>query len=372
MSAMRRQIIIMMVLCCAGSSLPAQTLTKDAMNNFARFTSEADFSYLEKAKTSVDGIFKSRKDSFSYKNNLIKSLIYSSLAYSDSTRKLKYVKDPIDETLYSLNRLKNRKLNDDHKPELDFVRAQLIKAWLVIANKAVLNENYREAFNAYSSVDSVDKENYFVKHNLAILSEKLGYSNKAIYYYEQLITDRKRSLPDYYLALSNLYDFKNSNRSLEVIEQGRSLFPENKDLLYKEINIYVDNGAYNLVENIISDALKLDPENLHLNYLAGFSYETIGKKEKAEEYYKKVVLLEPNNYEGNYALGLFYLNSYIKPNTKSDSFLNLASKYLNLAGEINPNSVNVLKSLAVLYTNTGNMVELERVNEKLKQFILTN
>ncbi|WP_152439738.1 tetratricopeptide repeat protein [Arcticibacter svalbardensis] len=369
---MKRQIIIMMVLCCAGSSLPAQTLTKEAMNNFAQYTAKADFSFLEKAKTSVDGIFKTRKDSFSYKNNLIKSLVYSSLAFADSTRKLKYVKDPIDETLFSLSRLRSRKLNDDHKPELDFVRTQLIKAWLVIANRASVNENYTAAYRAYLSVDSADNQNYFVKHNLAILSEKLGYTNKAIYYYEQLIKDRKRSLPDYYLALSNLYDFKDSNRSLEVVEEGRSLFLGNKDLLFKEINIYVDNGTYNMVENIIGDALRLDPENLHLNYLAGFSYETIGKKEKAEEYYKKVVMLEPNNYEGNYALGLFYLNSYIRPNNKKETFLSLASKYLNLAGEINPNSVNVLRSLAVLYNNTGNMVELERVNEKLKQFILTN
>lgn len=372
MSEMKRHLILIMVLCCAGSSLSAQTLTKEAMNNFALYTSTAQFTHLEKARTAIDGAYKTRKDSSSYKNNLIRSLVYSSLAYADSTRKLKYVKDPIEETKFSFRRLKSPKLNDENKPELDFVVNQLVKAYLVIANKASVSEKYNEAYNAYLSVDSLDKHNYFVKHNLAILSERLGYSNRAIYYYEQLIDDKKRSLPAYYMALSNLYDFKNSNRSLEVVRAGRSLFPGNKDLLFKEINIYVESGAYSEVERIVGDALKLDPDNVSLNYLAGFSYEIMGKKEQAIEYYQKVITLEPNNYEGNYALGLFYLNSYIKPNNNKESSLSLAKKYLNIAGEINPNSVNVLKSLAVLYNNTGDMVELERVNEKLKQFILTN
>ncbi|WP_146133138.1 tetratricopeptide repeat protein [Arcticibacter pallidicorallinus] len=369
---MKRQIILITVLCCAGSYLSAQTLTKEAMNNFALYTSTAQFTHLEKARSAIDGAYKTKKDSFSYKNNLIRSLVYSSLAYADSTRKLKYVKDPIEETKFSFGRLKSSKLNDENKPELDFVLNQLSKAYLVIANKASAAEKFNEAFNAYLSVDSLDKTNYFVKHNLAILSERLGYNNRAIYYYEQLIDDKKRSLPAYYLALSNLYDFKNSNRSLEVVREGRALFPGNKDLLFKEINIYVENGAFGEVEKIVGAALELDPENVSLNYLAGFSYETMDKKDKAVGYYEKVIALEPNNYEGNYALGLFYLNSYINPSNNQESSLSLAKKYLIAAGEINPNSVNVLKSLAVLYNNTGDMVELERVNEKLKQFILTN
>ncbi len=360
-----------MLFCCAGSSVPAQTLTREAMNNFALYTSKADFSSLEKARKSIDDAYKTRKDSFSYKNNLIRSLVYSSLAFADSTRRLSYVKDPIDEALFSFNRLKYPKLNDEHKPELDFIKTQLAKAWLIKANKSVGAYNYNEAYRAYLAVDSLNSDIFNVKHNLALLSEKLGYTGRAIYYYERLISDKKRSMPDYYLALSNLYESRNSNRSLEVIQEGRKAFPGNKDLLFKEINIYIDSGAYGEVENIIDDALRMDPDNSELNYLAGFSYDIMGKKDKAEEYYKKVVSLEYDNYEGNYSLGLLYLRGYLHA-TNKDADLNLAKKYLNLAGEINPNSVKVLKALALLYNSTGDMIELEKVNNKLKQFILIN
>ncbi len=369
---MKKSLFLITLACFACGAASSQTPAKEAMNNFALYTGKGDFANLEKARKVIDDAYKTRKDSFSYKYNLIRSLVYSSLAYADSTRKLSYKKDPIEEASFSFNRLKSPKLNDEHKPELDFIKTQLAKAWLIKANKAVATYNYQNAYTAYLAVDSLNSDIALVKHNLALLSEKLGHTNRAIYYYERLIQDRRRSLPDYYLALSNLYEIKDSNKSLEVLQEGRRVFPNNRELLFKEINIYADNGAYGMVERIIADALEIDPENPELIYLAGFSYDIIGKKAKAEEFYKKLISLEYNNYEGNYSLGLLYLNWYLNSAANKEANLNLAKKYLTLAGEINPNSVNVLKSLAILYNNTGDMIELEKVNSKLKQFILIN
>jgi tetratricopeptide (TPR) repeat protein len=348
--------------------LLAQTPTKEAMNNFALYTSKKDFSELEKARKTIDDAYKTRKDSLSYRNNLIRSLVYSSLAYADSTRKLKYVKDPIEEAMFSFQRLKNPKLNDEHMPEINYVKKQLAKAHLIKANRALAFSLFPEAYRSFLSVDSLDKDNFTVKYNLAVVSEKLGYYNRAIRYYEQLIKDKQRVHPDYYLALSNLYEATRNNiKSLEVLEEGRKAFPGNKDILFKEINIYTENGSFSTVEKLLDDALEMDPDNVSLNYLAGFTYESIQKKNKAEQAYKKMILLEQNSYEGHYALGLLYLDLYL--NKKNKREVSLARRHLVKAGEINPNSVNVLKSLAILYSNTGNMIELQKVNNKLKQFI---
>lgn len=323
---------------------------------------------LEKARKNIDEAYKTKKDSIAYRNNLIRSLVYSSLAYADSTRKLKYVKDPIDEALFSLSKLKSPKLNYEHEPEIDYVKKQLAKAWVIKANRALQATNYPLAYNSYLAVDSLDQNNYSVKYNLAVLSEKLGYVNRAIKYYEYLIKHKDRSQPDYYLALSNLYEtIRNNNRSLEVLEEGRKQFPGNRDILFKEINIFIDAGAFASAEQLINNALKMDPDNLNLNYLAGFTYEMTGKRSKAENLYKKVISLEQNSYEGHYALGLLYLNLYLQ--NEENRLMNLCKQHLTRAGEINPNSLNVLKSLAILYTKTGDMIELQRVNSKLKQFI---
>lgn len=356
---------------CLCLNMKAQTLTKEAMNNFARYTQKPELSALEKARKSIDAVYKTKKDSLNYRVNLIRGLVYSSLAYADSTRKFKYVKDPIDEALFSLDRLKSPKQNYVHEPEIKFIREQLANAWLIKAKHAAKVLNYSDAYNAYLWADSLGGDKFTTKHNLAILSERLGYIDKAIHYYSYLVNDKRRSLPDHYLALSNLYEqTRNTNKALSVIQQGRKAFPGNKDLLFKEINTYADNGAYETVSKLVDDALEFAPDNLDLMYLAGFSFEMVGKIERAEEYYKRIISLEQNNYEGNYALGLLYLNSFLKSSEKKKELLVSSQKYLEQAGEINTNSVNVLKSLTILYTLTDNTTELQRVKRKLSQITL--
>lgn len=368
---MNKITLIIISLCLCLTSVKAQTLTKEAMNNFAAYTQKPEISTLQKAKKNIDDAYKTKKDSLSYRVNLIRGLVYSSLAYADSSRKISYVKDPIDEALFALDKLKNPKQNYEHESEINFIKKQLSGAWLTKAKKASSAFNYSDAFNAYLWVDSLSADKYLAKHNLAFLSEKLGYSDKAIQYYQYLISDKNRSLPDYYLALSNLYEqTRNSNNALAVIEQGRKAFPGNKDLLFKQINTYADNGAYEMVSTLVEDALEFSPDNLDLIYLAGFSFEMIGKTKKAEEYYKRIISVEQNNYEGNYALGLLYLNSYLKSDNKDRRVLDSSRKYLVQAGEINPNAVNVLKSLSILYNITGNNSELQRVKNKLSQITL--
>ncbi|MFD2163898.1 tetratricopeptide repeat protein [Paradesertivirga mongoliensis] len=365
------KLLLSIIGMCLCLNLKAQTLTKEASNNFARYTQKPEITTLEKARKNIDESYKTKRDSMSYRVNLIRGMIYSSLAYADSTRKLKYVKDPINEALFSLERLKSPKLNDVHEPEIKFIRKQLSNAWIIKAKQASRALNYSDAFNAYIWADSLSTDKFPLRHNLAVLSERLGYTDKAIQYYSYLITDNKRSLSDYYLALSNLYEqTRNSSKALSVIQQGRKAFPGNKDLLFKELNTYADNGAYETVSKLVDDALEFLPDNLNLLYLAGFSFEMTGKKDRAEEYYKKIISLEQNNYEGNYALGLLYLNSFLKASDKSRDLLAESRRYLVQAAELNPNSVNVLKSLMILYTHTGNTLELQRVKNKLSQIIL--
>ncbi len=365
---LRAGLFIAAILCTF--SLSGQTLTKEAMNNFALYTSTKDINNLEKARKNIDDAYKTRKDSFAYRNNLIRALVYSSLAYEDSQRKFRYNNDPIFEAKFSLSRLKNPRLNYDHEPEISFAKKQLAKAYILKANKAVSIMNYQEAYVNLLAVDSLDTDNYQVKYNLAIVCEKLGHINQAVHYYERLIKDKDKSQPDYYLSFSNLYETsRNSNKSLEVLLEGRKVFPGNKDILFKVINIYSDNGDYQTVQKLVEDALQLDPDNVNLIYLAGFSAESLGKTEKAEEFYKKVIEVEQNSYQGHYSLGLLYLNLYLEGGKDKDDKVIQAKKHLLLAGDINPNSINVLKALSVLYTKTGNMMELQRVNNKLKQFI---
>ena len=76
-----------------------------------------------------------------------------------------------------------------------------------------------------------------------------------------------------------------------------------------------------------------------------------------------------DHFDANFELGLLYLRDFLEdPNNESKKLI--AQEYLLKANEINPNAVNALKSLAVFYNRTGDLVQLERVNSKLNQISL--
>ena len=172
------------------------------------------------------------------------------------------------------------------------------------------------------------------------------------------------------MMLANLYESLGEETGLlKVLKSGSGMFPSNRDLIFKLINVLGNRNDYSEISRFIGQALKLDEYNVNLNYLAGFSNEMTGNYEKAEEYYKAILNINPNNYEGNYALGLLYLNSYLKD--KSRENMKYVSKYyLTKANEIDPNELKSLTSLSILYKYTGDNDELQKINNRINQLKL--
>ena len=94
-----------------------------------------------------------------------------------------------------------------------------------------------------------------------------------------------------------------------------------------------------------------------------------GDQKSALESYERLIELDHNNYEGNLGIGLIYLEDYLK-NPESRTAQNRAQEYLLRANQINPSGINTLRSLAVLYQQKGDIIQLERVNNILDQLTL--
>ena len=156
---------------------------------------------------------------------------------------------------------------------------------------------------------------------------------------------------------------------LNTLLTGRQQFPESKEVLFTLINAYMANDAYAAIVPLIDEAIAHEPENVNLNYIAGFANEMEDNKEAAKKYYEKVISLDANNFEGNLELGLLYLKEYIA-DPDNEGVQRKAQEHLLKANEIQPSEVNTLKSLAVLYRQSGDVIQQERVNNILNQLTI--
>ena len=358
---------IFLVLLSASAQNQALVI-KEAMNSFAQYSSDKDIKKLENARKLIDNAYKTKSDSAGFRNNLVRSLVYATLARVDSNLKYTYKKDPLDETLFSMKRVYGSKYAEDSKDQISYIENQLKSTYLYRANTTFKNRNYVDALKYFSILDTIDKDNIAVTHNLALLCQETGNYQSSIGYYEKLIA--KKPKPEYYMVLANLYESLNDEKNtIRVLSEGSRAYTANRDLVFKLLNILLIKNDYLEIIKFTSQALKLDENNINLNYLAGFSHEMTGDVTKAEEYYKVILTINPNNYEANFALGLLYLNLYLKDKEQS-GMMYISKYYLNKANEIDPNELKTLRSLSVLYKNTGEQTELQKINNRINQLKL--
>jgi len=353
-----------------GKSVFAQSNLKEGNNQYALYSKSGDRKLLEASRKYADDAYKTRRDTISFRNNLLRALVYSTLAVVDSNRTLKYTEDPLVISHRSLNKLTDKQLSFENEPEINHIIRNLANGHLIMGNKALHKKDYEQAYRQFRIVDSLESKTYNMRDNLAFLSHQLGMTDEAIVRYEALTNTQRTSKPAYIHSLADLYEInKRKNQLINTLERGHEQFPESTSILFRLINTLKDDQAYDKIVLLLDKAFKLAPKNIDLYYIAAYTYEMTGDPEKAKYCYEQMISLDKNSYYGNFGVGLLYLDEYIK-NPKNNRLQTKAQEYLLKANQINPTGINALKSLAVFYQANGDLIQLERVNNILDQLTL--
>lgn len=362
-----RALTASILFVCLSTTVVAQSNYKESSNSFARYSIRGELKDLENAKKFIDAAYKTKRDSSSSKNNMLRAMVYSSLAYADSTRKIKGDKDHIDVTLQAVNRLRSKD-HSNYKNELNYVNQNLIAAYIYKANKEIEKKEYEKAYNSFLEVERLGSQSEDVLRNLAFLSAQAGKTEEAINYYKKLVLTSQVE-PMTYISLAKLYKANKDNQSyLNTLQKGRELYPADKTILFLLIDAFAANKTYQAITPIIGEAIKYEPENLDLYYLAGFANESTGNIAKAKKYYGKVLDLEDSNYDANLALGLIYLNEFLTNKNNLEAQYS-AQDYLLKANGIKPYAENALKGLALFYETSDDQEQLDRVKTLLNQIL---
>ena len=272
---------------------------------------------------------------------------------------------------------------------------------------------YQEGVNYYNEKDYANAAKMFAKcyevklvydmiDNEAAYNAGLGYKLAGdkvnAEKYLRICMANEFKVEQVYLDLLHMYaqDEADADKYKATLAEAREKFPDNLDIIQEEINIYLASKEYDKALVNLDKAITADPTNKGLLYARGIildNQQTNLRAEKktdeanaiypkAEADYKRVVELDPEGFDGNYSLGALYYNrgaemlneandilddtKYKAAKTAAEDQLKAALPFLEKAHNLDPEDVQTMSSLKVIYARTNQMEKFDAIKEKLE------
>ena len=195
-----------------------------------------------------------------------------------------------------------------------------------------------------------------------------------------------------YDHLANSYLRNKPDQALATVQQGRTLFPDDKGLHISEVNISLALQEYTQAEKSVESYLVKYSDDVEVMLVAGTIYEKLFQQDtarkdqyllKRKNIYLQVLAQNPDNVLANYNMGItLYNQAVVLINQQSDiynldllSFDNMieqctslfreALPYIKKSHELMPDNINTLKALEGIYYNLNDREKFIQVREKL-------
>ena len=272
---------------------------------------------------------------------------------------------------------------------------------------------YQEGVNYYNLKDYGNAANLFAKcyevkldydmvdneaaYNAGLAYKLAGDLAKAEEFLRMCIQNEFKA-EQVYLDLLHMYgqDEADADKYKATLTEARDKFPDNKDIIQEEINIYLEAKEYDKALGNLDKAIKLDPTNKQLLYARGIildnqqatlrtedkTDEANAAYDRAEADYKRVVELDPEGFDGNYSIGALYYNrgaemlneannimddtKYKAAKIEAETQLKSALPFLEKAHTIDPTDAQTMSSLKIIYARTNQMDKFDEMKEKLE------
>jgi tetratricopeptide (TPR) repeat protein len=348
---------------------------KGVVNSLAYYKSRKELKFLTNAKKSIDSLMKVTLDKGLDTNDIEKkvysAVISSAILYVDSLNKTGQPENFFRKTIEQVDKLSTRSKIYKFQPEMDFIRDCLANVYIRKGFAYIKITDYANAgqmfLKAHRYAPSFKQLNFYI----AYTNTRLGKLGDAATNYDILAkSDSART--DYIVEASNAYKaIGDTARAIEIIKRGRKLLPNDKVLLLDEANIYNNKRDYRSLAPLLPQLLDFNPNNPDIVFVAANCYDHLHDYDKAESLYLHVIDLNSSAYDPIFNLGLLYLKkSMLKKEGATDKNITYAQQWVEKAYEISPNNVNCLEVLKLIYAQTGNKDQTNKIDNKLKQ--LTN
>ncbi len=318
---------------------------------------------------------------------MAKTWYYRGQIYQKIYKHEKYgnlVPDPLGEALRSYNKALEIEPGYEYKTEIQQNKQKIAADMFQAGVDAYTAKDYKAALSGFEGYLSINPEDQSAYLNAALAAQNIDDNTKAKMYYEKLIA-LKVDQPRPYQGLAAIYKSEgDTTQALKVIQQGRSAFPADKNLMIEELNIYLVQGKAEQALEITNNAINNDPENPTLYYVKGSMLDNLGRKEEASTAYKRSLELNPESFDTNYNLGALYFNQGAEQVNKAneippqkvkeyevamaaaDEKFKAALPYLEKANVLKPNDQSTLISLKQVYLRLKDNENYKKIDAQLK------
>ncbi|MFM2136099.1 MAG: hypothetical protein RL021_1499 [Bacteroidota bacterium] len=255
------------------------------------------------------------------------------------------------------------------------------------------------AFELFTRISPTEPAGF---QNAAMAAENAGDFEKSVRFYREMISRKSANDKTYESLSRSLVQLKDTAGALEVLKEGKFIYPDSMGLMIAEINLLLSANRGNDALSTLNRLLIKDPNNLSCYLQIGIIHMNLGHPTdaegnalplpsdhqlqftQAEEAYKKGLTVDPGHFEINFNLGVLYFNEgvelekasnvknisdaeYNRLKGEASKFYLTAEPYLEKASQVRPDDADVLTSLKMLYIRTKEDAKYAKVKAALDQ-----
>ena len=213
-----------------------------------------------------------------------------------------------------------------------------------IAEKKHKEKRLNAAKNLYNQILKQEPNHVAALNNLAILSNQLGESSKALNCFKKLVEINPKDFNSYN-NLGVLYErLEENQKSLNCYEKAIQINPNFEILYFNQGNILKKLKELKKAANSYKKTIEINPSFVKAYYNLGTTFRALGELQKAISFFKKTTQINTQFFEAYNELGVIYneLGQYKK-----------AIDFYEMAIKANPKYVNAYMNLGSVFKEQG-------------------
>jgi len=324
------------------------------------------------------------------KTYLVKGKILQAIGESQDAEIKKLVEDPLPKAYEAYKKAIELDAKGNMLKSVSLSLPMLNNDFINLGVEHFTAKEYEKAVEAFEySLEIVQYDVFggsvdtIIIYNAALAAYNGEDWDNAIKYFNQSKELRYGGTSVYQL-LNRTYFSKGDSLSAEnSMKEGIEAYPDEDVMLLELIQYYLNTSRDNDAMSYLSLAKDKSPDNKVLWYVEGILSDKQGNTEEAIISYNKAIAIDPEYFDPYYNLGVIQFNEGVKlqeaanqimdneefkvAKEKMDAAFELAIPSFEKAVEINPESIEALENLKILYYRLQMMDKREEIIKKLEE-----